>query len=103
MRCSSGSVSWLTSIMGGWYVCIIDMGRTEARESALGRPMGLGDSYLSNAVAEDAFVGGGCGVEGDAGAGEAVADAGVFLLGELPPHSDMNERTVRTAAGISKS
>jgi hypothetical protein len=33
MRCSSGSVSALMSMTGGWYVCIMDMGREDGRES----------------------------------------------------------------------
>lgn len=37
MRCSSGSVSWLTSMTGGWYVWIIDMGRVDRRESERSR------------------------------------------------------------------
>jgi hypothetical protein len=37
MRWSSGSVSAPTSMTGGWYVCIIDIGRDEGRESERGR------------------------------------------------------------------
>jgi hypothetical protein len=32
MRWSSGSTSAPTSIMGGWYVCIMDIGREDWRE-----------------------------------------------------------------------
>ena len=118
MRCSSGSVSWPTSMMGGWYVCIMDMGRDERPVSARWRCGWAGDgearsllkSFSAVALSANEWaVGGGfegdCGAVGDAGPGEGAADE-VFVLDwcGLPPHCDMNERTVheRTERSISE-
>ena len=109
MRCSSGNVSWPTSMMGGWYVCIMDMGREERPVSERWRCWaGLGEvrSLLRSfsAVADSANEcedGGGFegdwAVVGDAGPGEGAADVDVVVLCWLlaPPHCDMKERTVR--------
>ena len=48
------------------------------------------------------MAGGGLAAGGDNGDGDALADEGVFLCDELPPHSDMKERTARTDATISE-
>jgi len=89
MRCNSGKVSWLTSMTGGWYVCIMDMGRSEARESLRSRVVARdgGRSLLnvSKAVAvcaklvgvPDCLGEGERGV-GEAGPGEGPAEDGFF-------------------------
>jgi len=114
MRNSSGSVSAPMSMTGGWYVCIIDIGRTDARESErwCGRGEGEGENArsllkVSTAVADaccarvvallllvvvarGSFDGGRA---GDDGPGEALFDGGCFWRCADPPHCDMNERT----------
>lgn len=106
--------------MGGWYVCIIDMGRDERPVSLRWRCWtGLGEtrSLLKSfsAVVDSANEcedGGGfegdCGTVGDAGPGEGAADVDVdvvvVVLGCVePPHCDMKERTAeeRTERSIS--
>ena len=108
-------------MMGGWYVCIMDMGRDERPVSERWRCCclaGLGEarSLLKsfNAVADSAneFEDAGSfegdrGVVGDAGPGEGAADVvvDVVVLGcVVPPHCDMKERTVeeRTERSISE-
>jgi hypothetical protein len=110
MRCSSGSVSWPTCMMGGWYVCIMDMGREERPVSerwrccwaALGesRPPLISFSAVADSESE-CEAGGGCeggcagvGV-GDAGPGEGAADEDVVVLCGEPPHCDMKDSTVK--------
>lgn len=117
MRCSSGSVSWPTCIMGGWYVCIMDMGREERPVSerwrccwaALGeaRPPLRSFSAVADSESECEAGGGcegGCAGVGDAGAGEGAADEDVVVLCGEPPHCDMKDSTVkeRTGRSISK-
>jgi len=76
----------------------MDMGRDDGRESGRGCAAGLADekSGPSKLVVEDegSTEAMGCFPEGDGGAGEVPAE-GVLLCGELPPHSDMKESTVR--------
>jgi hypothetical protein len=106
MRWSSGSVSALTSMTGGWYVWIMDMGRDE-RESERERDCwwpGEGEArsllYVSRAVADCAKAeedGGALVGEagaGDAGPGDALVDGGCFCRWAAPPHCDMKDRTV---------
>jgi hypothetical protein len=100
--------------MGGWYVCIIDMGRDERPVSERWRCCWAGEGearsllYSFSAVALSANEWEVGGFEGDCGAvGEGAADeAVVFVLGcwVEPPHCDMNERTVheRTERSISE-
>lgn len=113
MRCSSGSVSCVTSMTGGWYVWIMLMGRDDGfdTESPRTRLAGLcGGSWpwpsrAASAALEPLGVVllSGCFKDGEGGAGDGVAltvVAGEFLRGE-PPHSDMNERTERAGRSIS--
>lgn len=104
IRCSSGSVSWLTSMTGGWYVCIMDIGRDDGRESGRGCEPGELKSLswvTEETEKEDAF--GGFSL-GECGVGEAAFDEGVRRFDEWPPHSDMKESTenARTEASISE-
>lgn len=46
MGCNSGIVSWAISIVGGWYVWTIDMGRDGARS----RVRGAGESLAGAAT-----------------------------------------------------
>lgn len=95
---------------GGWYVCIIDIGREEGRESECSRCAGPGElrSVLkwSRAVADwakDAAEG--CFMVGEAGPGEPELECGCcFWRCAEPPHCDIKERTVkeRTDRNISK-
>lgn len=89
MRCSSGRVSCDTSITGGWYVWIIDMGRDEGCSSVRGCERGLyAGSLLSSAVEDRLFVlAMGCLAVGEGGA-ECVV-----------PHCDMK---LNTACHVSK-
>jgi hypothetical protein len=99
MRCSSGNVSWLTSITGGWYVCIIETGREEGLESERYCWLLFEGEFLVmlSCCVVEADVG--MGVVRVRGRGVAVVGDGSseveggFLCGELPPHSDMKERT----------
>lgn len=96
--------------MGGWYVCIIDMGRDERPVSERWRCWaGLGEARpfakSFSAVADSAYGwedGEGDWAVGDAGPGEVVVDLDGCVE---PPHCDMNERTVRerTERSISKT
>jgi hypothetical protein len=100
MRWSSGSVSAPTSMTGGWYVCIMDMGRVDARELEREREgwwPGVGEArsllYVSRADADCAKAdAGGC-----SGAGDAVLEGGGFCKWFVPPHCDMKDKT---AAGV---
>jgi len=96
MRWSSGSVSAPTSMTGGWYVWIIDMGREEGRESVENWRWWLGEGdarplllYVSSAVADRANEG----RAGDDGPGDAVLDGGCFCRCALPPHCDIKDKT----------
>lgn len=78
MRCSSGSVSSETSMTGGWYVCIMDMGREDGAESSRGWNEGLEEErWWFSKVVVDALGGvtaAGCLAPGEDGAGEAPVD-----------------------------
>lgn len=115
MRCSSGRVSPETSIMGGWYVWIMESGRVEVRESGReGGGFGEGEwswwlSYavlvteneegLGSLTAGFATTDGlaGAGEAGFAGDGEAEAIDVLRRWSLLPPHSDMKESTAEEA------
>jgi hypothetical protein len=57
-RLSTHSVSWATSIKGGWYVCTIETGREEGREFAWFRCLVVGEDRagLSSWVVEEEGV-----------------------------------------------
>lgn len=87
----------------------MDMGRDDGLESGLTCELGLGDECSKSRAVEEvegfafvvAFI---CLDNGDGGAGDGDDAEGLDRLCELPPHSDMKERTVkeRTERNISE-